>query len=330
MAHNTLILNDQNGVKITGATAFGNLVMGNFIGTDAEGAELANFLDGILIDDGAYSNTIGDDVDPTDGNTIRFNIGDGINILTGTRNAIVGNSIESQLGDGIAITNSYFGSYASANNHVIDNIVSDNLGVGIHLTNAGCNVLADNTIENNVGDGVRVDDDGSDNLIGGANLIHANSGNGITIESGVHNGISGNSIYANGGLGIDLGDDGVTPNDPLDPDLGANEFQNFPVITGSYIDENGDLHVQGYLMSKPSSYYTLQFYWNHEADPSGYGEGEIFQGSGPAGTDEHGYAYFTGVVLPTGENGYLTITATDAWGNTSEFSQAFCVEIPLP
>jgi hypothetical protein len=44
--------------------------------------------------------------------------------------------------------------------------------------------------------------------------------------------IKGNSIFSNGGLGIDLSLDGVTLNDPGDPDTGPNNLQNYPVING--------------------------------------------------------------------------------------------------
>src|SRR5437867_1658622 len=65
----------------------------------------------------------------------------------------------------------------------------------------------------------------------GGNRIQNNGGDGIFVESGIKVNINSNSISDNGGLGIDLAPDGVTPNDPQDPDTGANDLQNFPVIT---------------------------------------------------------------------------------------------------
>ena len=57
---NVISGNDAAGIKITGSTSTGNLVQGNFIGTDTSGtALLGNSNQGVLIEDFASSNTIG-------------------------------------------------------------------------------------------------------------------------------------------------------------------------------------------------------------------------------------------------------------------------------
>ncbi|MGH3093854.1 MAG: Ig-like domain-containing protein, partial [Gaiellaceae bacterium] len=59
-------------------------------------------------------------------------------------------------------------------------------------------------------------------------------------------------------------------------------------------------------------------------DPSGHGEGETFVGT--ATPDAKGR--FT-ATLPTGLAGqWITATATDSAGNTSEFSEAVLVSVP--
>jgi hypothetical protein len=192
-------------------------------------------------------------------------------------------------------------------------------------------LLFANVILTNVLDGVRLEA-ASDNQIGSSspnsgNVIWSNGGIGINVVSGYRNWLSANSIYVNGGLGIDLGADGVTMNDNLDPDSGANERQNFPVITHAYY-EGIHLYVEGFLNSRPNSGYTIEWFYNDTPDPSEYGEGQEYKGSFPVWTDASGNALFTGAFLPTGEATWLTMTATDAWGNTSEFSHAFYIEIP--
>jgi hypothetical protein len=66
---------------------------------------------------------------------------------------------------------------------------------------------------------------------------------------------------------------------------------------------------------------TLEIYVNDAPDPSGFGEGETFLAT--ATPDAKGRF---SVSLPGGLAGrWLTGTATDSAGNTSEFSEAFLV-----
>ena len=91
--------------------------------------------------------------------------------------------------------------------------------------------------------GVFINQNSASNTIGGTavgagNVIAGNREGGVKInEAGsVGNRILGNSIFSDGGglgdgLGIKLaGNDGVTLDEPNDPDLGANNVQNFPVL----------------------------------------------------------------------------------------------------
>ena len=143
--------------------------------------------------------------------------------------------------------------------------------------------------------------------------------------------IRGNRIFNNGLLGIDLttasGVDGVTPNDPGDADIGPNDLQNYPVLTGAT-----PVSVAGTLNSTPDRTFTLEFFSNSECDPSGYGEGETFQPTtAPATvtTDGSGDAAFTftfASAIPEGQ--FITATATNLDGSTSEFSA--CREIVRP
>src|SRR6185436_6737045 len=147
---------------------------------------------------------------------------------------------------------------------------------------------------------------------------------------GTGNSFRSNSIFSNGGapgtaanLGIDLGLFGVTPNDVGDGDGGANNQQNFPVITSVTVSA-GSINIKGTLNSAANTTFTLDFYNNSACDPTGFGEGARFVGSAPATTDGSGQASFDvnfSVTLPP--NVILTATATDPGNNTSEFSQCF-------
>src|SRR6185437_9904063 len=141
--------------------------------------------------------------------------------------------------------------------------------------------------------------------------------------------IRGNSIFSNGRemppssgtINIDLGANGVTPNDAGDSDTGANNLQNFPVITSVNVSANS-VNVKGTLNSASSQTFTLDFYANSACDPVGFGGGARHIGTTMVTTDGAGNAGFDSTFaqsLPA--NQVITATATDATGNTSEFSQ---------
>jgi len=165
----------------------------------------------------------------------------------------------------------------------------------------------------------------------------------FTLESGITSvSIRGNSIDDNGGLGIDLGGSGVpVPNDSLGHN-GPNNFQDFPVlilaasnatntaVTGTFSSGN----LPDGSPYQPDTTITLDFYANTSPDPSGYGQGQTFLGSYQVQTDATGYVAFTtpsGVLAapPAGES-YVTATATDPSGDTSEFSADLPVSLDLP
>ena len=182
------------------------------------------------------------------------------------------------------------------------------------------------------------------NLIGGdgpedGNIIAYNESAGIEISPeapiSTRKSINANYIFENSGLGIDLVAeelafaDGVTPNDPGDDDFGGNALQNFPVLASAEIG-GGGVMVETTLDSAASTAFTLQFYVNQECDPSGFGEGEV-PGEDTYGlvTDGDGLAEATlNVALDADEGDFITATAKDPDGNTSEFSE--CVEVTEP
>ena len=171
-----------------------------------------------------------------------------------------------------------------------------------------------------------------DNRIGGtgpgeANIIAYNLYDGVAV-GGNSTRISGNSIFGNGELGINLAPDlytqtypnTVTPNDPGDLDTGPNNRQNFPVIT-SITDNGTSTTVRGTIDTQSPQQITIEVFSNDSADASGFGEGQTFR----AATTPDAAGNWS-MSLAAGLNGkYLTATATDAAGNTSEFSRAVLV-----
>lgn len=155
------------------------------------------------------------------------------------------------------------------------------------------------------------------------NTIAFNGGTGVTVVSG-STGISilSNRIYSNGELGIDLDGNGVTANDAGDADAGANNFQNFPVITRATTSRStGRSVVRGTLNSTPTTTFTIQLFTNSAQDPSGFGEGQRLVRTLSVRTDAVGNASFG--LKARNLRGFISATATnDATGDTSEFSKA--------
>ena len=149
-------------------------------------------------------------------------------------------------------------------------------------------------------------------------------------SSSTRNSIRFNSIrspLSGAGLAIDLNPWGVNANDTLDLDFGANHKQNYPVLTGY---SGATSQVMGYLSSWVSADYDIDLYANALCDPSGYGDAELYIGSVSVTTDAAGYAAFTANVAPRQGRPYITATATDTLGNTSELSLClFSINTPV-
>ena len=154
-------------------------------------------------------------------------------------------------------------------------------------------------------------------------MISANGRDGIAIVgiTSTGNAILGNSIHSNSRRGIELAEDGVAPNDGGDSDAGPNHLPNFPILAVAISDSSGTL-LEGTLDSSSNATFRLELFSNSTCDPSGQGEGETFLGTTSVTTDGSGNANFTVTLSAIVDVGhFVTATATDPEGNTSEFSQ---------
>ena len=282
--------NTEDGILVEDGS--NTLIQGNRIGTDATGtAEVPNRT-GIRIVAGegdVIDNRIGGD-EPGQGNLVSGNISAGI-LLRGTVGAGV---------TGTEITGNLIGTAADG--------VSDlgNGGDGVQLGSPG----------NLTGNGI------GDTTTGSGNTIAYNDGAGVSIlnvDSNRANRIAGNSIHSNGGLGIDLGADGPTPNDALDADTGANDLQNFPVLTSASATT-----LSGELESEPGEMYQIHVYANESCGEGGWGT--TFVDSFPVFAGDDGRVEFTDAPLGATASGLVSATATDPEGNTSELSECIGVE----
>lgn len=225
-------------------------------------------------------------------------------------------------GDGILISgvpNNFIGGTASG----AKNVISGNSGSGVRITGAGAqnNVIQNSMIGTNLAgtlnlgnatDGVRIENNASNNSIGGVatnqgDTIAFNAGSGVNVISGTGNNIRRNSMFSNSQKGIVLG-------------TGANDNQVAPTLTSS-LTTGGITTVTGTLTGTPNSVYTVELFSNTEKDPSGFGEGRVFIGTtqvtiGSSGTGTFAAAATTSVAV----NQFVSSTATSTTGDTSAFS----------
>ncbi|MGO9111654.1 MAG: DUF4347 domain-containing protein, partial [Thermoguttaceae bacterium] len=336
---------DGNGIEISYAN--GAIVQANYVGLEANGTIVGNSSGVVLT--GATNALIGG-TSATDGNVISGNAHQGVRIESGSSdNVVEGNYIGTDPTGSVSAGNLVTGIQitGSANNTIggtaagAGNVISGNSGPGIEITGSAStgNFVYGNLIGTNAsgtgslgnsGPGVEIDTGASNNTIGGiaagqANVIAYNGGIGVEVLSSTATGnaIEGNSIYGNSGLGIDLGGDGVTPNDPGDWDTGPNELQNYPVLA-SAVASGTDLSIIGALYTTPFAMlnYKIDFYWSPTADPSGHGQAQTYIGTTSVQANYFGNAsinaMFNGISVPVGA--FVTATATDPFGNTSEFA----------
>ena len=207
---------------------------------------------------------------------------------------------------------------------------------GVEILSDGNSITNTELVGNGSG-GLRIN--GNNNVIGGetknGNLVADNRGPGIVVESGTGNSVVSargtkgvsrfNSFSNNGGLGIDLGGDGVTSNDTADGDSGANNLQNFPELTT--VTAGTQTRIRGTLSGVRNTRFTLQFFASDSCDPSGNGEGETFLDSTvifTGSTSQKTFSLTSDSDTSIGQ--FITATATDGDGNTSEFSSCFAIE----
>ena len=348
-----LIINrfDGSGIRIT--SAGGNTIQGNYIGTSAAGT-LARANGGHAIIIQSNNNIIGGP-NLTDRNILSGNSGQASGstglFVEGSFNTITNNYIGTDVTGTKALGNATGGIILSGSQNIIGTIGAGNLisgngsGSAIALSLANANTISGNLIGTQADGvsslpnaaGISIQTNSNSNSIGletpgGGNVIANNLSAGVIVGTGcIGNGISGNSIFSNGlndnSLGIDLAPSGLTPNDTGDGDSGANNLQNFPIITAATIT-SGSVNVLGTLNSVANKMYSLQFYSNTSCDPSGNGEGKTFLGSGNINTDGSGNASFNFNLGLKGGGQIITATATDPQGCTSEFSKCFTATAP--
>jgi hypothetical protein len=189
--------NGSNGVYITDSGTTGNVVEGDFIGTNwsATGA-LPNASNGVVIQNGAADNTIGGTTG-TISDVISGNDWEGVHIVDSSDNVVEGDYIGVNVNGTLALGNaeSGVGIYAGSSNNTIGgsvsgsgDLISGNNSNGVYITDSG---TTGNVVE---GDFIGTNWTGSNRL--------PNSGSGVVIQNGAaDNTIGGTATISGGSLG---------------------------------------------------------------------------------------------------------------------------------
>jgi len=227
------------------------------------------------------------------------------------------------------------------------NVISGNTSEGILLSDAGTmsNTVQGNNIGvgpvrstglGNGGSGIVVQDGASYTMIGGphpandcvgvCNRISNNADTGVTVGSSsydattVGNTIRGNEIDRNKKAGIDLGGNGVTLNTQDNGTGGPNERMNTPLSLTKDLSTSGEATITGILTTVDPSAATVDVYANTTVGVDGFGDGEKYLGA--VRPDDTGAFTLTVKSNDVVAYPYLSATATNANGSTSEFSPA--------
>ena len=317
-----------------------NVIQGNYIGTNAAGtAPIGNLQAGIFVE--VTTTPLIGGTGAGEGNLISGN-NEGIRTQESPA-TILGNligtdptglsplpntyGIQTSQGFGVGIAQQIGDGTAAGRN-----VISGNTGAGVYADQVvvmrgnyvGVGVDGTTALGNSGFGGVRIAS--SNNTIGGRSAgdgnVIANNSVGVTIAAGVNNSVVGNRIFANSGLGLSIA--GAGANDAGDADTGPNNLQNHPEIVDSKFDGT-DLAIEFSIDSLPgSSTYPIQIDF-YVADGLASGEGALFVGSTSVAAPGSDTVELLGVSdVDVGD--LIVATATDANGNTSQFSPARAVD----
>ncbi len=278
---NVISGNGWSGVNITGSSARGNRVIGNYIGTNAAGTDGLGGQAGVQIGSGAQDNVIGGS-SVGEANLISGNGQEGVRIQdSGTSyNRVIGNRIgTNEAGTGAIPNNNHgvsiwFGAWANSVGGWgpgEGNLISGNSQDGVNIWNQG--TTHNRVINNYIGT----------NFDGSAPLPNAQNGVGIGSQA-QYNSVAGNLISGNAAQGVSIGnpgDSGTSRNTLTENLIGTNAGGDAPLGNG-----NAGVNI-----------------WN--ADNNGIREGNVISGNGGHGVQISGPDSYENLMVGT----FIGITA---------------------
>ena len=253
------------GIHITGTSATGDWIYGNFLGTDPTGTQAEPNYNGVQINGGAASNTIGGTTTSAR-DVISGNDWNGVDIgNSGTNdNVIEGDYIGTDVSGSQSLGNDASGVaiYDGASNNIVGgtangagNTISANVIYGVYISDSGT-----------TGNAVETDLIGTD-----ATGTHAlgNATDGVIIQSGATNTTiggtatdAGNVISANGNYGILITGTGISgtvlEHNLIGTDItGTKSLANS--LSGVQIDNGGAVSVAGGLTTPAGVFHGFDF-----------------------------------------------------------------------
>jgi hypothetical protein len=332
-----IISGNSRGIDIESGRPTLNTIVGNYIGLGRDGTTVVlNTTSDIIFSQGGRSNQIGGRM-AGEGNVMgriiiqnvdaNHNVFEGNYIAINSLGRLITNLSEGVIITGGASSNLFGGSAKGAGN-----VVGGASGAfRVQATNSNGNRFEGNLVGVWT-NGARLGTNDSSavgflliqgqyNIIGGTNPAAGNMigyySKGIEMFSSNRCAFLGNTIISNSStLAIDLGADNLfSGNDVLDVDGGVNDGQNHPTVT-NVLSFFGSTFAQGFLSSKASSSYRIEFF---SSPAVGIPQAIRFLGFTNVTTAANGTGTFAMVLGGYTPTGYLVrATATDANGNTSE------------
>ncbi|MFL5728565.1 MAG: T9SS type A sorting domain-containing protein, partial [Cytophagaceae bacterium] len=345
-------VSDGSGVKVLGGST-GLVFKGNFVGLEKNGiTALPNAEMGLSIE-GASNNAVIGGTTPQERNVVSSHGYHGIQFRDSDNADISGNYIGTDSTGMVSLGNNASGIILIFATNVkigkavagAGNLISNNHEMGIHIIGGNTMTIYNNligvasdgtTAMGNFDGGIRVFGvgggvwNGRAVVIGGLAALQANTiaystgGNGSTAfgdgygvgiihnDYGRFNPIIGNKIYCNAGKGIELGAGSTFVGNPS---IGASTQAGNTGKSAPVISVRSTTAVSGTATAGD----VIHVYKN-TAIGAGCGcEGEIYLGTTTA-TAGGTWAFTFAAALSPGEVPYVTVTATDASNNTSEFN----------
>jgi len=343
-ARNVIAGNEFPNIYVLGPST-NTKIQGNYLGTDVTGTIALGDGNAVVIDKSSNNQLGGPN--PGEGNLISGQMPNTAVVILNagaTGNTVRGNRIGTNAAGTAAIPNFKGILVNGAANNVIGgttpgdrNLISGNETYGIEFRGANNSRASGNYIGTDVTGTLDLGNKlhgvvviASADTIGGtgqeyANWIAFNGRTGVYDSTGTGNLIRFNKLWENKALGIDLYPRGIVANDTLDGDTGANSGQNFPTWDSTSV-LSGTTKIYGHLLGKVSTGYTLDFYASAAPDTAHFGEGKEYLGTLTAFTNAQGrldFVFDPGLLIP--DDLFMAATATDGFGNTSEFSPTLCL-----